>query len=169
MDKYFEQAELLSKMWTDFAGKMASAGFSVPPGTAPPEAARQMRSAFFAAWGQALDEFMRSPQSLAMMKQSMDAAIAMRKQFNDTLTQWRHELQGTASEDIDNVILSVRHLEQRVLDAVEGMNRRVEELAGKVEQLAEQAGDAGTPSDSNGEGELKRPGGAARKGAKKQD
>lgn len=171
--KLFDQAELLSKMWTDFAGKMTAAGLSVQPGTPPPEAMRKIRDAFFQAMGQSLDQYMRSEPFLQSMKQSMDSAIAFRKQSNDLLTQWRHELQGTASEDVDNLLLAVRHMETRVLESMDQMAGRIEAISARLdrmeemEKMEERGGDE---AHGNGSSDLKRPGGgAARKGIKKQD
>jgi hypothetical protein len=104
------------------------AGFTFSPESAPPEFLRQMRSGIFQGLSQAWDQFLRSPQFLEGMKQWMDNAMAFRKMTNDFLTKARHETQATAREDIDGVMLAVRHMETRILD-------RVEELASQVDAL----------------------------------
>lgn len=126
----FDFAASATRMWADFASRMMAAGLTFPPDKAPPEAARQMRSAMFEAMSRYYDEFMRSPQFLEGMKQAMDSAIAMRRQFNEILTRVHHELQGTARADIDSLMVAIRHLETRLLD-------RLEEVGGAVESLSE--------------------------------
>jgi len=71
---------------------------------------------------------MRSPQFLEGMRQWMQNAIAFRKMTNDFLAKFRTDLQAPSREDIDSVMLTVRHMEKRLLD-------RVEELSGQVRDL----------------------------------
>jgi hypothetical protein len=95
---------------------------------------RQIRSGIFQALAQAWDEFLRSPQFLEGMKQWMENAISFRKMTNEFLTKTRHESQGAAREDIDSVLLAVRHMETRLLD-------RVEDLAKEVGRMKERLAD----------------------------
>jgi hypothetical protein len=132
--KAYGYAEDLTKMWAEFASKVATAGFSFAPNAPPPEAAGQVRDALFRAAEQYWVEFMRSPQFLEAMKQSMDAAIAFRKQVNDFLTRTRHEAQGTARDDIDALMLCIRHLETRMLD-------RMDELESRLDRISERLAD----------------------------
>jgi hypothetical protein len=95
---------------------------------------RQLRSGMFQALAQSWEEFMRSPQFLEGMKQWMDNAINFRKMSNDFMAKVRSEFQAPSRDDVDNVLLSVRHMEKRLLD-------RLEELAGEIGQLkAQQVG-----------------------------
>jgi hypothetical protein len=127
-DKAFEQAAAFQTIWMDTFTKLAQAGFSFTPESAPPEFMRQMRSGIFSALAKSWDEFMRSPQFLESMKTLMDNAIAFRKMSNDFLTQAHHSLQGTAQADIDNVMLALRHLETRILDKIEDLSTRLERM-----------------------------------------
>jgi hypothetical protein len=77
-----------------------------------------MRSGIFQALGQSWEHFLRSPQFMEGMKQWMDNAMAFRKMSNDFFTKVRHETQTTSREDIDSVMLAVRHMETRILDRV---------------------------------------------------
>ena len=105
----------------DTCSRLMQSAFSASPGAAPPEMLRQMRSGIFQALAQSWNEYLRSPQFGAAMKQWMDGAISYRKMTNDLFTRARHETQDVAREDIDNVLLAMRHLEKRLLDRMEGL------------------------------------------------
>jgi len=137
---YSEQAAAFQKIWTDSMSKMAQAAFTFTPDSAPDETIRQIRSGIFQALGRSWEEFMRSPQFLDGMKQWMDNAINYRKMTNDFLAKARQEMQQPSRDDLDSVLLAVRHLETRILD-------RVEELADSVDALQQRlaAAEGGAP------------------------
>lgn len=133
-----EQWAAFQKIWGDTFTRMMQLGFTFSPESAPPEFMRQMRAGIFQGLSQAWDQFLRSPQFLDGMKQWMDNAMAFRKMSNDFLSKARHETQSTSREDIDSIMLAVRHMETRVLDRVEDLsaevnqlNRRMDEVSGK--------------------------------------
>src|SRR4051794_23934000 len=127
-EKAFEQAAAFQRIWMDTFTKMTQTGFSFSPESAPPEFMRQMRSGIFGAMAQSWDEFMRSPQFMESMKMMMDNAITFRKMSNDFLTQAHHSFQGTAQADIDNLMLAIRHMENRILDRVEDLSVRLDKM-----------------------------------------
>lgn len=137
-DRMAEQTAVFTRMWADFASKMASAGFGFKPDAPPPEAARQMRDMALQAMSSYAEEFMRSPQFLEAMKQSMDSAIAFRKQMNDFLTRANHEMQLTAREDVDTMMQAMRHVETRLLDRMEQLADRIDALAEQIDDMQEQ-------------------------------
>jgi uncharacterized protein (DUF2267 family) len=127
-EKTAEQAAAFQKIWADSMTKMMQAAFSMTPNSAPPEVLRQIRSGLFQALAQSWDEFMRSPQFLEGMKQWMDSAINFRKVTNDFMARVRNELQAPSREDIDAVMLGVRHMEKRLLDQIEDLAHQVSVL-----------------------------------------
>lgn len=132
-EKTAEQWAAFQRIWGETFSKLMQVGFTFSPESAPPEFMRQMRSGIFQGLAQAWDQFLRSPQFLEGMKQWMDNAMAFRKMTNDFLTKARHETQTTAREDIDSVMLAVRHMETRVLDRVEEIAAQVDELSKRFE------------------------------------
>ncbi len=108
--------------------QMMQTAFSMAPNSAPPEVLRQIRSGLFQALAQSWDEFMRSPQFLEAMRQWMDTAVNFRKMSNDFMARARNELQAPSREDIDAVMLNVRHMEKRLLDQVEELSNQINEL-----------------------------------------
>src|SRR5437762_7427964 len=123
-----EQMSKFQKIWMETFSRMAQSAFTFSPDSAPPEMIRQMRSGIFQALAQSWDEYLRSPQFLEGMKQWMDNAILFRKMSNDFFTKARHETQDIAREDVDSVMLAVRHMEKRILDRLEDLTARVDAL-----------------------------------------
>src|SRR5215471_9781362 len=130
-EKTAEQAAAFQKIWVDSASKMMQAAFAAGPNTAPPEVLRQIRSGIFQALAESWEEFMRSPQFLEGMKQWMEGAINFRKLSNDFMSKVRNEMQAPARDDVDSLMLNIRHIEKRLLD-------RLDELSTQVNQLNQQ-------------------------------
>jgi hypothetical protein len=126
-EKTTQQAAAFQKIWTESMTKMMQTAFTFGPDSPPPEILRQMRSGIFQALAQSWDEFMRSPEFLDGMKQWMENAIAFRKMTNDFLANMRNEMQAPSREDIGAIMLTVRHMEKRLLD-------RIDDLAGQIKQ-----------------------------------
>jgi hypothetical protein len=143
MNGSFEQAQQLGALWLEMATKMMSAGISTDPQSAPPEATRRLRDLSLDALGQQTDKYMRSPQFLEMVKQSLDAQIAFRKRLNEFFTQAHHGVQGVAKQDVDDLFLSMRHMETRVLDRVEQLCARLEQISVRLEALEGDASENG--------------------------
>ena len=124
--KTAEQAAAFQKLWVDSASKIVQAAFTITPNSPPPEIMRQIRAGIFQALASSWEEFMRSPQFLKSMKQWMDNAISFRKMTNDFMAKVRNEMQAASKDDIDQIMLSIRHLEKRLLD-------RIDQLAGGLD------------------------------------
>jgi hypothetical protein len=127
-EKTAEQAAAFQKIWMDSMSKIMQTAFTFGSNSPPPEVLKQIRSGMFQALAQSWEEFMRSPQFLESMKQWMDTAINFRKMTNDFMAKVRNEIQAPSRDDIDTVMLTVRHMEKRLLD-------RVEDLAVKIAQI----------------------------------
>jgi uncharacterized protein (DUF2267 family) len=126
--KTAEQVAAFQKIWTESMTSMMQTAFGMAPNSAPPEVLRQIRSGLFQALAQSWDEFMRSPQFLESMRQWMDTAVNFRKMTNDFMARVRNELQAPSREDMDAVMLNVRHMEKRLLDRVEELSSQIGEL-----------------------------------------
>jgi hypothetical protein len=131
-----EQWAVFQKIWGDTFTKLMQLGFTFSPESAPPEFMRQMRAGIFQGLSQAWDQFLRSPQFLEGMKHWMDNAMAFRKMSNDFLSKARHETQSTSRDDIDNIMLAVRHMETRILDRVEDIATQVDELNKRLDEVS---------------------------------
>ena len=130
-EKTFDQAAAFQKMWLETFNKMAQAGISFTPESAPPEFLRQMRSGIFSALSKSWEEFMRTPQFLEATKTMMENAITFRQMSADLLTQAQHSMQATARSDINDLMQAIHHLETRILDRIEDVSQRLEKLETK--------------------------------------
>ena len=118
-EKGAEQFQAFQKAWMESMSKLMQTAFTSEPSSPPPEVLKQIRSGIFQALAQSWEEFMRSPQFTESMKQWMDNAINFRKMTNDFMAKVRNEMQAASRDDIDHVILSVRHMEKRLLDRID--------------------------------------------------
>jgi hypothetical protein len=127
-DKTAEQAAAFQKIWMESMSKIMQTAFTFGSDSPPPDVLRQIRSGIFQALAQSWEEFMRSPQFTESMKQWMDTAINFRKMSNDFMAKVRNEMQAPSRDDIDTVMLTVRHMEKRLLDRMEDLSSRIAEL-----------------------------------------
>ncbi|MGH7969028.1 MAG: hypothetical protein ACREIC_09915 [Limisphaerales bacterium] len=133
-EKSAGEAAAFQKICLETMSKMMQAAFTFTPNSPPPEVLRQIRNGIFQALSGSWEEFMRSPQFLDGMKQWMENAIAFRKISNDFMGRMRNEVQAPARSDIDNILLAVRHMEQRLLDRVDELSEQVRVLEGKTKR-----------------------------------
>lgn len=123
-----DQVAAFQKIWTDSVSKTMQAAFSATPDQLPPEVLRQLRSGIFRELAESWEQFMRSPQFLEGSKQWMEATIAFRSLTNEFMDRMHHELRSTSREDIDTIMLAMRHIEKRLLDRIEQLSAQVKEL-----------------------------------------
>ncbi len=127
-EKTAEQAAAFQKIWMESASKMIQAGFALGPNSAPPEVLRQLRSGIFQALAESWEEFLRSPQFLESMKQWMETAVVFRKLTGEFLAKARNEMQAPSRDDVDTIMLNIRHIEKRLLDRIEELSKEIREL-----------------------------------------
>lgn len=137
MTKAMAQAASFQKLWMDSFSNMAGVWSQYSPSSPPPEELRRMRSGMLKVLAESWDEFMRTPLFMEMMKTSMNAALDLRKMGQDGASKV-HEAFGTAAkEDIDGILMAIRHVERRVLDRFEVVDEKLgalEESLGEVDK-----------------------------------
>lgn len=149
-----------TKFWSDWMSQMGAMGLGQPAAPARDHMMKQMRQAFFDAWAQHCDEFMRSDMFLDAMKRSMDSALAFKQQMNEFLTRTLHEGQAPARSDTDSIMLVLRSFEERVLSRIDDLGDRVKDLEAHVGRATAKAG--GEEDSTRSTGQAKRQKGAAR-------
>lgn len=127
-----EQAAAFQRIWTETASKLFQTAFTTTGNSPPPEILRQIRSGIFQALAQSWDEFMRSPQFLENMRQWMENAISFRKLSNDFLARVRNDVQAPSRDDIDTVMLTIRHMEKRLLDRADELSKEISALQAHI-------------------------------------
>jgi len=130
-----EDAGRLMQTWIDFTSKMVEATMSFSPQQAPPDALREIRTAQLNACAEYWQEWMRSPEFLAWTRQWLAGNVQMRKQLSEFLGQLQHEFQGASRQDIDQLMLSLRHLEQRIVDSTERISNQLGEFETRLAEL----------------------------------
>lgn len=146
-----EQWAAFQQIWGETFSKLMQLGFTFSPESAPPEFMRQMRSGIFDALGKSWEHFLRSPQFMESMKQHMDNAIAFRKMSGDFFTKMRHETQSTSRDDIDAIMLTVRHMETRVLERVERLAMKIDHINHQLDGTGSNAAAASKPKPKRAE------------------
>ncbi len=144
MEETMNQATRLMELWGEMATRMAMAGMQANPQSAPPEAARSVRASVFQAMAQFADQYMRSPEFLAMLKQGFDNSMKLREQSDELLTRLHHELQGVAHKDVESLLRGVHQAEARVVDRLDDLNTRLDQIARRLDEL-ENGGPAEEP------------------------
>jgi hypothetical protein len=149
-DQAFQQAAAFQKMWTDSFTQMAEVWGRFSPGQPTPDAIRDVRAEMLKVLTETWDQFMRTPQFMEYMKTSMDGFLNLRQMAADAMTRSHHEMQSPAREDIDGVLLAIRHMERRLLDRVEDVENAVNTAIRRLEKMevagAEPVGVAAEPA-----------------------
>jgi hypothetical protein len=145
---FSEQSAAFQKIWLESMSKLMQAACTFSPNSAPPELLREIRSGIFQALSETWNEFLRSPQFHQSMKQWMDSAVAFRKMSNDFMAKVRKEMQAPSRDDIDTIMLTVRHMETRLLDRIDALSKQIEEL--KKPAVSSAKPDARTKNAPNG-------------------
>lgn len=132
-DQQKNGADPFAKFWGDVMGRMGTANMACAFGGGSQEdAMKNMRRAFFDAWGEHAEEFMQSDAFLDMMRQSMDNALAMRQQMNEFMKSALGETPLPSRDDVESVLMAVRGLENRVLKEVERLGSRLDDIEERV-------------------------------------
>lgn len=146
---FTDAADTYAKFWSAFASRMTGAAFAASPGSAPPEAAREVRSALLKAMSDSFEQYMRSPQFQEALKEWFANSIQYRSQMNEWLSRARHELQGVSRQDVDAVIQAIGRLETRTAEQFEALSERLTALEAQGRAAARPT-PPGKPSEKHG-------------------
>ena len=133
--KYFDQVAAFQKLWTDSFANMASVWSQFSPGSPPSDEMRKMRGGMLKALAETWDEYMRTPQFMEMMKASLNGALDLKRLASDGMNRVHEQFKTPSKEDIDEVLLALRHVERRVLDRLEGLDDRLAKLDEKIDKV----------------------------------
>ena len=137
MNKSFEQAASFQKIWMDSVTNMAGAFTQFSPASPPPEQIRGLRTNMLKVLSETWNEFMRSPQFMEVMKLSINGAFDFRSMMRENMNKLHDQLETPTKEDVDGILLAIRHVERRVLDRLEGMEDRIANINDGFERLEE--------------------------------
>ena len=135
VNQVFQQASVFQKMWTDAFTDIAQVWTRYSPSQPPPDAMKDMRSGMLKVMTQTWEECVRSPQFLEYMKRGMDGAMDFKKMSSDFMTRAHHGAEAPAREDIDGILLAIRHMERRLLDRVEEVDNTIAAIDSRLEKI----------------------------------
>ena len=135
MDKAFDQAAAFQKLWMDSFANMASVWSQFSPASPPSDEMRKMRGGMLKVLAETWDEYMRTPLFMAMMKASLNGSLDLKRMARDAMNRVHEQFENPSKEDIDGVLLAIRHVERRLLDRLEGLDDRVANLDEKIDKV----------------------------------
>lgn len=128
ISKTLDQALAFQRLWTGSFAKVAGVMTQYSPASPPLEEARKLRAGLLDVLGETTQEFMQSPQFLEMMKTSLNGMLGLRRLSREGMDHLHEQFDTPDKDDIDGVLLAIRHVERRILDRLEGLDERVAHL-----------------------------------------
>ena len=135
MEKYFDQVAAFQKLWMDSLANMTGVWSQFSPGSPPADEMRKMRGGMMQVLAETWDAYLRTPQFMEMMKASLDGALDLKRLARDGMNRVHEQFENPSKNDIDDVLLAVRHVERRLLDRLEGLDDRVANLDKKIDKV----------------------------------
>jgi len=124
LNKAFDQVAAFQKLWTDSFANTTGVWSKFSPGSPPSEEMREMRGGMLKVLAETWDEYMRTPLFMEMMKASLSGALDLKRMARDGMNRVHEQFENPSREDIDGVLLAIRHVERRLLDRLEGLDDR---------------------------------------------
>jgi hypothetical protein len=135
IDKGVDQVVAFQKLWLDSFANMASIWSEFSPTSPPMDELRKMRGGMLKVLADTWEEYMRTPQFMQLMNASLNGALDLKRMARDGLNRVHDQLENTTKQDIDGVLMAVRHVERRILDRLEGIEERVTNLDDRLESV----------------------------------
>jgi len=137
MNKYFDQVAAFQKLWMTSFANMTGVWPQFSPGSPPSDEMRKMRGGMLQVLAETWDQYMRTPQFMEMMKASLNGALDLKRLARDGMNRVHEQFENPGKQDIDDVLLAIRHVERRLLDRLEGLDDRVANLNEKIDKVDE--------------------------------
>jgi hypothetical protein len=119
----------------DSLANMTSVWSQFSPGSPPADEMRKMRGGMMQVLAETWDAYLRTPQFMEMMKASLDGALDLKRLARDGMNRVHEQFEHPSKNDIDDVLLAIRHVERRLLDRLEGLDDRVANLDEKIDKV----------------------------------
>jgi uncharacterized coiled-coil protein SlyX len=142
--KIFDQVASFQKLWMDSFTEMAGVWSQYSAGSPPVDEMRKMRGGMLKVLAETWDEYMRTPQFMEMMKASLNGALDLRRLAREGMNRVHEQFENPSKQDMDDVLLAIRHVERRLLDRLEGLDDRVANVNERIDNL-----DAGIAKQQN--------------------
>ncbi|MBV8215028.1 MAG: hypothetical protein JOZ08_17615 [Verrucomicrobia bacterium] len=133
--KIFDQVAAFQKLWMDSFTEMAGVWSQYSAGSPPVDEMRRMRGGMLKVLAETWDEYMRTPQFLEMMKASLNGALDLKRMAREGMNRVHDQFENPTKQDVDDVLLAIRHVERRVLERLEGLDERVANLNERIDDV----------------------------------
>lgn len=133
--EFMQAQQMFAKHFANLAGGAMGQGAAFSPNDISPDMAKRMQDTFFKAWSDYCDEYMRSPQFLKSMRESMDRSCDFKKQVNDWLNGMHRMFQSPGVEDSDAILQGLRRVEQHVIAATGELTQQLNEVKQRLATL----------------------------------
>lgn len=128
----FEQAAAFQKVWMDSMVGAAQVWGKYSPENPPPEELKKIRKGMLDVISASWEEFMRTPQFMEMMRDSLNNAMTWQGFATEGVNRVHDVLQTASKRDVDGLLLAVRHVEKRLLDQIEAVEETVADAVAKI-------------------------------------
>jgi hypothetical protein len=135
LNKSFEQVAAFQKLWADSILKIGEAWSKYSPGSPPVDEMRKMRSGMLEVLAETWDEYLRTPQFMELMRASLNGVLDLKRVAREGMNRVHEQFENPSKQDIDDVLLAIRHVERRLLERIEGLDDRVVTLNEKFERV----------------------------------
>jgi hypothetical protein len=135
MNEAFEQVAAFQKLWIDSFANMAGIWSQFSPWSPPSDEMRKLRGGMLKVLAETWDEYMRTPQFMEIMTASLNGMLDLKRMARDGMNRVHEQFENPTKNDIDDVLLAIRHVERRLLDRLEGLNDRVANLDEKIDNV----------------------------------
>lgn len=129
-----------TRFWTDFMGKLATAGIAPPQPAA--DVLKDIRRTFFDVLAEQADQFMRSEAFLNMMKQGVESGLAWQQNMSQFMQKGLQAAQLPSRADADHFVVLLRGMEDRIVERIDDLAKRVERLESAAPQSRARAATA---------------------------
>ena len=133
--KIFDQVAAFQKLWMDSLTEMSGVWSQYSAASPPVDEMRKIRGGMLKVLAETWDEYMRTPQFLEMMKASLNGALDLKRMAREGMNRVHEQFENPTKQDIDEVLLAIRHVERRLLDRLEGLDDRVANLNQRIDDL----------------------------------
>lgn len=126
----------LMGLWFDMFAKANEACQTWAGNAASPDVFRQNRSNLFKVWSDYWEHFLRSAPFLESQKRCLSSSMEFRKQINENLERLNHELHLATSQDINQLMSTLRRMDEALFEQFEQIDDRLNNISTKLDALA---------------------------------
>ena len=133
----FKQATAFQKMWMESMSGMARVWSEYSPQNPPPDELKKVRQGVLRAISQSWEDYMRSPEFLHSMRETMNNSIQWQKWTKENSRKFHQATGGASKDDMQGVMVAIQHVERRVLDCLDEMQAKVNNMQAELDGMQE--------------------------------